>query len=193
MILVIDHYDSFTYLICDYLAQIGYTYKIVTTDNITLEILTKHQPSHLVLGPGPGHPNDHSLALVNPLISAAIKINLPILGICLGHQILGAYFGHKIIGAKFIVHGKQSLISHSQQGIFANIPSPLRVTRYNSLLIDNSPNHSSQLKITALSENNEIMAIEHKSLNIHGIQFHPESILTESGKDILINFCGLKK
>jgi anthranilate synthase/aminodeoxychorismate synthase-like glutamine amidotransferase len=191
MILVVDHYDSFINLICDYLYQIDCKYKIVTTDNLTLDILDKYQPTHLILGPGPGHPNDQSLALVKPLISAAIKTKIPILGICLGHQIIGTYFGHKVSQAKFILHGKQSIIEHSQHGIFANVPSPLKVARYNSLLIENVATKCSELSITALSENNEVMAIEHNFLNIYGIQFHPESILTEHGKIILSNFCRL--
>lgn len=192
MILVIDHYDSFIDMICDYLLQLGHDYRMVKTDKLCGTEPNTLAPEHIILGPGPGHPADQSLATVNQLITNAIARQTPILGICLGHQILAQYFGATIDYGEFPAHGIVSSINHDCCGIFSGIPTPLKVTRYHSLIVKDLNIAQETIRVTATTAKGEIMAISHKQLPIHGIQFHPESIMTESGKELLANFLSNK-
>lgn len=189
MILIIDHHDSFIDMICDYIATIGYQYDLIKTDDSKLHSIDISQYSHIIIGPGPGHPNDKSLNEAYNIITKSIHHKIPLLGICLGHQMIGSYFGAKINTATQICHGVvDKLITVNESKIFKGLPVEFNITRYHSLLIDNeSINH--QLLITVgKTSNNEIMAVEHHKLEIYGIQFHPESIMTEYGHEILANF-----
>lgn len=189
MILIIDHYDSFIDMIADYCKQLGFNILIIKTDEISCEVFTNHPISHIIIGPGPGHPADKSLDATRNILEYAINCKTSLLGICLGHQIIADYFGAKITTAKTISHGKISkCINNSNSKLFKNLPQNFKITRYHSLAIDQSTIPDCTLKITAYTEDNEIMAIEHKTLNIYGIQFHPESITTEYGLQILNNF-----
>ena len=184
MLLMIDNYDSFTYNLVQYLAEIGQEVKVVRNDKISIEEINKVNPQYIVISPGPCTPNEAGISL--ELIDA-FKGKIPILGVCLGHQSIGQAFGGKIIHAQTIMHGKTSKISHNNKGVFKGIKNPFIATRYHSLVIDREslPNC---FDITAWTDDNEIMGIKHKELAIEGVQFHPESILSEYGHDLLKNF-----
>ncbi len=188
MVLVIDHYDSFIDMICDYILQLGYDPVVIKTDQITENMLAMLSPSHLLIGPGPGHPKDQDLEIVNQLITDAIAREIPILGICLGHQLIAEYFGLPVDRADCIAHGKVSEIQHDTKGLFKNIPTPIKVARYHSLLVTYDGIKESKLEVAATTLASEIMAIRHKTLPIFGLQFHPESIMTQYGKELLANF-----
>ncbi|MDD3266691.1 MAG: aminodeoxychorismate/anthranilate synthase component II [Burkholderiales bacterium] len=190
MILIIDHYDSFIDMICDYVASIGYKYELIKTDDIKLSTVDVAQYSHIIIGPGPGHPNDISLKETYNIISKSINYQIPLLGICLGHQMIGAYFGARICTASTICHGVvDELITTNKNKIFKNLPNQFKVTRYHSLIIDsNSLNDQFELLVIGKTLADEVMAIRHHELEIYGIQFHPESIMTEHGHNILENF-----
>ena len=189
---MIDNYDSFTYNLVQYFGELNCEVKVVRNDEITLTDITKMAPEHLVISPGPCTPNEAGISV------AAIKTfagKIPILGVCLGHQSIGQAFGGKIIHAKKIMHGKTSVIIHQQQGVFQNLSSPLIETRYHSLVIDQKCLPDC-LEITAwtekeLGEIDEIMAVQHKEFAIQGVQFHPESILSEYGHEMLAIFLKL--
>lgn len=192
MILLIDHYDSFIDMIADYIARLGYDYQILKTDAPSLSTLDICQYSHIIIGPGPGHPQDASLSAVYPLLQQAIKYQLPVLGICLGHQIIAASFAYPITTAEQICHGKVDTIQITRDSrLFANTAPSFKVTRYHSLIVANDTTNS-QLSISALSASGEIMALEHTSLPLYGVQFHPESIMSEYGLQILANFLAIK-
>ena len=184
MLLMIDNYDSFTYNLVQYLAEIGQEVKVVRNDKISIEEINKLNPQYIVISPGPCTPNEAGISLE---LIEAFKGKIPILGVCLGHQSIGQAFGGKIIHAQPIMHGKTSKISHNNKGVFRGIKNPFTATRYHSLVIEKKslPNC---FDITAWTDDNEIMGIKHKELAIEGVQFHPESILSEHGHDLLKNF-----
>lgn len=189
MLLMIDNYDSFTYNLVQYFLELGTEVKVVRNDEITLADIESLQPSHLVISPGPCTPNEAGVSV------AAIKEfagKLPILGVCLGHQSIGQAFGGKIVRAGKVMHGKVSKIHHKNAGVFAGLNNPYNATRYHSLVIEQA-SLPECLEVTAWTENpdgtlEEIMGVRHKTLAIEGVQFHPESILTEHGHDLLANF-----
>ena len=184
MLLMIDNYDSFTYNLVQYLAEIGQEVEVVRNDKISIEEINKLNPKYIVISPGPCTPNEAGISLS---LIEAFKGKIPILGVCLGHQSIGQAFGGKIIHAQTIMHGKTSKISHNNKGVFTGIKDPFIATRYHSLVIEKQtlPNC---FDITAWTDDNEIMGIKHKELAIEGVQFHPESILSEHGHDLLKNF-----
>jgi anthranilate synthase/phosphoribosyltransferase len=184
MILVIDNYDSFTYNLVQYLGELGCTVEVRRNDAITLEEIAALQPDQIVISPGPGTPDDAGISL--ELVQHFYR-DIPILGVCLGHQAIGQAFGGRVVRAGHPMHGKVSQIEHNQKGIFHNLPSPLTATRYHSLIVQEPLPEG--LEITARNkEGGEIMALRHKEYPVIGVQFHPESILTEYGHEMLHNF-----
>ena len=192
MILVIDNYDSFVYNLVQYLGELGADLRVYRNDKITIKEIKKLKPEKIVISPGPGRPEDAGISCE---LIKAFAPEIPILGVCLGHQALGYTFGGKIIGAKELMHGKTSMIYHKGKGILKNIPSPFEATRYHSLVVEKK-SIPSCFKITAWTKKgkdmDEIMAIQHYEYPSYGVQFHPESILTGTGKLILKNFLNTK-
>jgi len=185
MLLMIDNYDSFTFNLVQYFYELGQEVEVHRNDLISIKDIEKKSPQYLVISPGPCTPREAGISV--DLIKA-FKDKLPILGVCLGHQCLGAAFGANIVRANNIMHGKLSEICHDGSGIFKGIEAPFRATRYHSLVVDEET-LPDELIISARSEDdNEIMGLKHKEYNIQGIQCHPESILTESGRKLLMNF-----
>jgi anthranilate synthase/aminodeoxychorismate synthase-like glutamine amidotransferase len=184
MLLVIDNYDSFTYNLVQYLGEMGQEVRVVRNDEIAAAEIAALAPSHIVISPGPCTPNEAGISL-EVIKSYAGKI--PILGVCLGHQAIGQAFGGKVVRAARVMHGKTSPISHDGKGLFTGLPNPFEATRYHSLLIERA-SVPDCLDVTAKTAENEIMAVRHKTLPVEGVQFHPESFLTTSGKDLLRNF-----
>ena len=184
MLLMIDNYDSFTYNLVQYLAEIGQEVEVVRNDKISIEEINKLNPQYIVISPGPCTPNEAGISLE---LIEAFKGKIPILGVCLGHQSIGQAFGGKIVHAQTIMHGKTSKISHNNKGVFRGTKDPFIATRYHSLVIDRE-SLPDCFDITAWTDDNEIMGIKHKELAIEGVQFHPESILSEHGHDLLKNF-----
>lgn len=184
MILVIDNYDSFTYNLVQYLGELGEKIKVFRNDEISLAELKKMKPEKIIISPGPGAPE--SAGICNEVIKTFAG-KIPILGVCLGHQCIGYSFGGEIIRASRLMHGKTSPIYHDGKTIFKNISNPFIATRYHSLIIKKSslPNC---LKISAWTKEGEIMGVRHKKFKVEGVQFHPESILTDEGKKLLSNF-----
>ena len=187
-ILLIDNYDSFTFNLYHYLSTLGVNVEVIRNDKINVIEIVKNKYDRIVISPGPGNP-DQSGNCIN--IVKSLYREIPILGVCLGHQIIGQVFGSKIIQAKKLMHGKTSLIKSNKIGILKNLPSYFEATRYHSLIIDKK-NLSNQLEITAETNDGIIMGIMHKVYNIHGVQFHPESIKTIIGIKILKNFINYK-
>lgn len=186
MLLVIDNYDSFTYNLVQYLAELGQDVKVVRNDEITAAQVAELGPSRIVLSPGPCTPNEAGITLdVIRMYSGKI----PILGVCLGHQSIGQAFGGEVIRAKQVVHGKTSRIFHDEKGVFADLPNPFEATRYHSLVL-RKESLPDCLEITAKTWDEEIMGVRHKTLAVEGVQFHPESFLTTVGKKLLANFLG---
>ncbi|WCM93644.1 aminodeoxychorismate/anthranilate synthase component II [Acidovorax sp. NCPPB 2350] len=184
MLLMIDNYDSFTYNIVQYLGELGAEVEVHRNDEITLEEIAARRPRQLVISPGPCSPAEAGVS-VEAIRHFAGK--LPILGVCLGHQAIGAAFGGKIVRAQQLMHGKTSVITTTRQGVFAGLPEQFTVNRYHSLSIDRA-SCPEVLEVTAWTEDGEIMGVRHKELDIEGVQFHPESILTEHGHAMLKNF-----
>ncbi|MGM0952927.1 MAG: aminodeoxychorismate/anthranilate synthase component II [Pseudomonadota bacterium] len=189
MLLMIDNYDSFTYNVVQYLAELGADVQVHRNDEITIEEIEALKPERLVVSPGPCTPNEAGISM------AAIRHfagKLPILGICLGHQAIGQVFGGDVIRAGQVMHGKVSDVYHKDQGVFRGLSNPLQATRYHSLVIDQNTLPDC-LEVTAWTRNTdgsveEIMGVRHKTLQIEGVQFHPESIMTEQGHELLRNF-----
>lgn len=181
---MIDNYDSFTYNLVQYLGSLGAEVIVKRNDEITLEEVKEIEPEGIVISPGPCTPKEAGISV--PLIKKYYK-DYPILGVCLGHQSIGYAFGGKIVRAKRLMHGKISQIYHIGEGVFEGIPSPFSAVRYHSLVIEKE-SLPEVLKITAWSEDDEIMGIQHKEYPVFGVQFHPESVLSEHGMDILKNF-----
>jgi anthranilate synthase component 2 len=184
MILVIDNYDSFTYNIVQYLGELGADIQVVRNDEVTVEDILKKKPDHILISPGPCSPKEAGIS-VEVIQKLAGKV--PILGVCLGHQSIGYAFGGDVVRAKNLMHGKTSQIRHDGKGVFKGLPNPFTATRYHSLVIKKET-LPKDLLVTATSEDGEIMGVRHKTLPVEGVQFHPESILTESGKALLKNF-----
>jgi anthranilate synthase/aminodeoxychorismate synthase-like glutamine amidotransferase len=184
MIIIIDNYDSFTYNLVQYLGQLHKNLKVFRNDKITIQKIKQLKPDKIVISPGPGRPEDAGISC--ELIDK-VKGQIPILGVCLGHQAIGYSFGADIVQAKSIMHGKTSMIYHDKKTIFKNIPLPFEATRYHSLVIDKKT-LPQVLELTAWTKDKEIMGVKHKKFPIWGVQFHPESILTKTGLDILKNF-----
>jgi anthranilate synthase/aminodeoxychorismate synthase-like glutamine amidotransferase len=188
MILMIDNYDSFTYNLVQYLGELGQAVKVYRNDALTLDAIRKLNPQSIVISPGPGRPED---AGISCSVIKEFAGKIPILGVCLGHQAIGYCFGARIVQARRLMHGKTSKIYHNKQDIFKNIPNPFVATRYHSLLVDKK-GFPACLAVTAQTREGEIMGLKHQVYPIWGVQFHPESILTNSGKAILNNFIKLK-
>ena len=189
MILMIDNYDSFTYNLVHYLGELGEKVLVFRNDKITLEEVGKLNPDMVVVSPGPCTPKEAGISV--DLIKE-FSGRLPILGVCLGHQSIGYAFGGNIVRAERLLHGKTSMIYHDGKGIYEGVPNPFEATRYHSLLVERE-SLSDELEITAWTDKDEIMGIRHKEYLIEGVQFHPESILTKHGKDLLKNFIRIAK
>jgi anthranilate synthase/aminodeoxychorismate synthase-like glutamine amidotransferase len=187
MIAVIDNYDSFTYNLVQYLGEMGADLRVFRNDEIALPDLAHMKPSHLVISPGPGNPSDGGIS--NEAIGHFIG-QIPILGVCLGHQCLGAVFGGSVVRAPRLMHGKTSQIYHHGIDLFAGVPSPFEATRYHSLIVEEPVPDC--LEVTAFTSQGEVMALRHREHTAYGVQFHPESILTMHGKQILRNFLSIQ-
>ena len=188
MLLVVDNYDSFTYNLVQYLGEAGAQPHVIRNDEISVdEIEEKLRPAHILISPGPGAPGDAGISL-DTIARFAGKV--PILGVCLGHQAIGQHFGATVGRAPQPVHGKSVTVSHDGRGIFDGVPSPFAAARYHSLVVDRA-SMPAELEISAESPDGLVMGLRHAELEIHGVQFHPESILTEHGKKMLQNFMGL--
>jgi para-aminobenzoate synthetase component 2 len=184
MILLIDNYDSFVYNLARYIGELGYERKVIRNDAITLDEIALLQPSHIIISPGPCVPEQAGISM------AVIKHfgpHIPILGVCLGHQAIGQVYGGKVLRAKRPMHGKASDITHNESGLFSGLDNPLQVARYHSLIVSEE-SFPSELMITARCEIGEIMAVQHSRYPVYGVQFHPESVLTHQGYELLKNF-----
>jgi anthranilate synthase component 2 len=188
MLLMIDNYDSFTYNLVQYLGELGADVQVYRNDALTLQQIADWRPERIVLSPGPCTPSEAGLCV--PLIRRFAG-EIPILGVCLGHQAIGQAFGGRIIRARCVMHGKLSAVTHGEQGVFAGLPSPLTVTRYHSLAIERATLPSC-LEITAESDDGEIMGVRHRAASVEGVQFHPEALLTQRGHELLSNFLTLQ-
>jgi anthranilate synthase component 2 len=189
MLLMLDNYDSFTYNLVQYLGELGEDVRVYRNDQITVDEIAALKPEAIVISPGPCTPNEAGISLE---LIKMLSPKIPTLGVCLGHQSIGQAFGGKVVRARDVMHGKTSQIHHTGQGVFAGLPSPFLATRYHSLIVS-SVNLPKEFEVTAWTEGaqggvDEIMGLRHKTLPIEGVQFHPESILTEHGHDLLRNF-----
>jgi len=187
MILLIDNYDSFVYNLYQYVGEYGKKVIVYRNNQITIEKIKKLNPEKIIISPGPGRPENSGISCE---VIEKFSGKIPILGVCLGHQCIGYVFGGKIVGAKKLMHGKTSLIYHSGKNIYKGLKNPFVATRYHSLVIEKK-SIPSVLKVEAKSEDGEIMGIKHKKYKVYGVQFHPESILTESGKKLIKNFLNI--
>lgn len=184
MLLMIDNYDSFTYNLVQYLAELGEDVAVYRNDEIALDDVARLKPQKIVISPGPCSPNEAGISV--PLIERFAG-EIPILGVCLGHQSIGQALHGRIVHAKQLMHGKTSMIHHTGQGVFSGLPNPFRATRYHSLVIERE-SLPAELEVTAWTDDGEIMGVRHRTLPLEGVQFHPESILTEHGHALLANF-----
>ena len=184
MLLMIDNYDSFTYNLVQYLGELGADVRVYRNDAITLDEVAALAPEKIVVSPGPCTPSEAGISV--PLIQRFAG-QIPILGVCLGHQAIGQAFGGRIVRAQRVMHGKLSPVTHDNRGVFEGIPSPFAVTRYHSLAIERN-GVPADLEVTATSDDGEVMGVRHRRLAVEGVQFHPEAILTEHGKQMLGNF-----
>ena len=189
MLLMIDNYDSFTFNLVQYLGELGQEVKVVRNDALDVDGIRELSPSHIMISPGPGTPDDSGVSLD---VLRELGGEIPVFGVCLGHQAIGQVFGGEVVRAGLIMHGKTSPVCHHGQGVFAGLPNPFEATRYHSLVVDKA-SVPDCLEVTAWTENpdgsiEEIMGLRHKSLPIEGVQFHPESILTRHGHAMLRNF-----
>ena len=189
MLLMIDNYDSFTYNLVQYLGELGADVRVFRNDQIAVDEIRRLKPAHIVISPGPCTPNEAGVSLE---VIHQLSGQIPILGVCLGHQSIGQAFGGNVIRARQAMHGKTSMIHHASAGIFRGVPSPFEATRYHSLIIERA-SMPECLEMTAWTQHDdgavdEIMAVRHKQFLVEGVQFHPESILTQHGHDLLRNF-----
>jgi anthranilate synthase component 2 len=184
MLLMIDNYDSFTYNLVQYLGELGEDVRVHRNDEITLEEVEALAPERIVISPGPCTPKEAGISV--PLIRHFAG-RIPILGVCLGHQSIGEAFGGRIVHARQLMHGKTSPIHHANRGVFSGLPNPMTATRYHSLVIE-PESRPEVLEVTAWTADGEIMGVRHRELAVEGVQFHPESILTECGHELLKNF-----
>jgi anthranilate synthase component 2 len=189
MLLMIDNYDSFTYILVQYFRMLGVEMSVYRNDAITVDKIAELAPAAIVLSPGPGSPGGAGITL--PVIEHFAG-KVPLLGVCLGHQAIGQVFGGRVVRAARLMHGKTSLIHHDQTGLFTGMPQPFRATRYHSLILDPQAIPSC-LAVSAWTEQGEIMALRHRTLPIDGVQFHPESILTDRGIRLLRNFLRINR
>jgi len=187
MIVMIDNYDSFTYNLVQYFGELGYRMQVYRNDKISINKIKKLKPRKIVISPGPGGPLDAGISCE---LIRVFSRSVPILGVCLGHQCIGYVFGGRVMGAKRLMHGKTSAIYHNAKTIFKGIPNPFIATRYHSLIVEKK-NLPACLEVIARTKEGEIMGLKHRKYPVWGVQFHPESILTNSGKDILRNFLKL--
>ena len=187
LLAIIDNYDSFTYNLVQYFRELGAEIQVFRNDSLTLDELIKHSPSRLVISPGPGDPSCDGG--ISPGAIRHFTGKIPVLGVCLGHQCLATIYGGRVDRAPIPMHGKTSTINHDGRGLFKDIPTPFEAMRYHSLVV--LPPIPSELEITAMTLDNEIMGLKHKDFPTYGVQFHPESILTEYGKQFLQNFLNL--
>ncbi len=185
LVLVIDNYDSFVYNLVQYLGELGAEPLVYRHDEATLEQMTALDPAAVLISPGPGRPEDAGVS--NEAITAFGERGVPVLGVCLGHQCIGQLYGGRVIRAERVMHGKTSSIRHGGQGLFEGVPNPLEATRYHSLVVERA-SVPDVLEITAETEDGVIMGLRHRELPVEGVQFHPESILTEGGHRLLQNF-----
>ncbi|MEC5218385.1 anthranilate synthase component 2 [Actimicrobium sp. GrIS 1.19] len=186
MLLMIDNYDSFTYNLVQYFGELGEDVRTLRNDEITLDEIAALQPDRICISPGPRTPNEAGISV--PLLQQFAG-KIPILGVCLGHQSIATAFGGKVVRAREVMHGKTSLIAHTGVGVFKDLPSPFTVIRYHSLAIERA-SLPSCLEVTAWTDDGEIMGVRHKEFDVQGVQFHPESILSEHGHALLQNFLG---
>jgi anthranilate synthase component 2 len=184
MLLMIDNYDSFTYNLVQYLGELGEDVKVARNDELSVDEVERLRPQRVVLSPGPCTPNEAGISLE---LIRRLAGRLPILGVCLGHQAIGQAFGGRVVHAKTLMHGKTSLIHHTGAGVFHGLPAPYTATRYHSLAIERE-SCPAELEVTAWTDDGEIMGVRHRTLPVEGVQFHPESILTEHGHALLRNF-----
>jgi para-aminobenzoate synthetase component 2 len=187
MILLLDNYDSFTYNLAQYLGQMGQQLEVRRNDQITLDQVAALRPERILISPGPCTPKEAGISV--PLIQRFAG-EIPILGVCLGHQAIGAAFGGRVIRAQKLMHGQTSEIEHDGRGVFQNLPKPFTATRYHSLIVERE-SLPSELEISAETDDGVIMGLRHRKFRIEGVQFHPESVLTTSGFDLLKNFLNL--
>jgi anthranilate synthase component 2 len=185
MLLLIDNYDSFTYNLVHYLGELGTEIVVKRNDALNVQEAMALKPSAILLSPGPCDPDQAGICLA--LTEAAAETGIPLMGVCLGHQAIGQAFGGKVVQCHEIVHGKMGVINHTRKGLFAGVPSPLKGTRYHSLIVERA-SLPDCLEITATLDDGTIMGLQHKTLPIHGVQFHPESIASEHGHKLLKNF-----
>lgn len=188
MLLMIDNYDSFTYNLVQYLGELGQDVKVARNDELSLEQIERLAPQRIVISPGPCTPNEAGISLA---LIGRFAGRIPILGVCLGHQAIGQAFGGRVVHAKTLMHGKVSRINHSGAGVFKGLPTPYNATRYHSLAIERATCPKA-LEVTAWTDDGEIMGVRHRALPVEGVQFHPESILTEHGHALLGNFLQTK-
>jgi anthranilate synthase component 2 len=188
MILMIDNYDSFTYNLVQYFGELKAKVEVYRNDALTIDQIRKMKPTKIVISPGPGRPEDAGVSIK---ILQELGPTIPVLGVCLGHQGIGYAYGGKVINAKRLMHGKTSMIKHNGKGIFKGLPNPFEATRYHSLVIDSKHVPENLIVTATTTDDGEIMGIEHKTYPIYGVQFHPESILTKQGINILKNFLHL--
>ena len=184
MLLVIDNYDSFTYNLVQYFGELGADPVVKRNDAVTADEVEKMRPDKIVISPGPGTPADAGISMD---LIRRFGPKLPILGVCLGHQSIGEVYGGKVVRAERLMHGKTSPIRHDGKGVFAGLPNPFEATRYHSLLVEKK-SVPACLEVTADTAEGEIMGLRHREFPVHGVQFHPESILSKEGKDLLANF-----
>jgi para-aminobenzoate synthetase component 2 len=184
MILVIDNYDSFTYNLVQYLGELGAAVVVYRNDELRVDQVRALHPEGILISPGPGNPDEAGISLE---LLASLSSEVPILGVCLGHQAIGQAFGGKVVRAQRLMHGRTSPILHDGTGVFAGLPSPFTATRYHSLIVERA-SLGSALRVTAWTDEGEIMGLAHRSLPVEGVQFHPESFLTEHGHAMLENF-----
>jgi anthranilate synthase/aminodeoxychorismate synthase-like glutamine amidotransferase len=187
VILIVDNYDSFTYNLVQYFGELGCVVMVKRNDAVSLDEISSLRPTHVCISPGPGRPAQAGLS--NDIVRE-FSARVPLLGVCLGHQCIGEVFGGKIVAAQRLLHGKTSQIQHNGSGVFANLRNPFTATRYHSLIVspDSVPDC---LEVTAHTSEGEIMGLRHRDFPVHGVQFHPESILTAEGKKLLANFVAL--
>ncbi len=184
MLLMIDNYDSFTYNLVQYFGELGQDVRVFRNDQITVDDVRRMRPERIVISPGPCTPNEAGISV--PLIEQ-LGGNIPILGVCLGHQSIGQAYGGRIVRAAALMHGKTSMIHHRCQSVFRDLPDPFEATRYHSLVIERQTLPAC-LEVTAWTDDGEIMGVRHRELAVEGVQFHPESILTQHGHQLLANF-----
>jgi anthranilate synthase component 2 len=188
MLLMIDNYDSFTYNLFQYLGELGQDVRVFRNDQISVDEIAALKPKHIVISPGPCTPNEAGISIAT---IERFGGGIPILGVCLGHQSIGQAYGGRIVRAKQLMHGKTSMIHHGGDGVFSGLPSPFEATRYHSLVIERE-SLPACLEVTAWTEDDEIMGVRHREHAVEGVQFHPESLLTEHGHKLLANFLGIR-